>query len=244
LTKRIIGFMLLGVAGFSNTGKTELVSNLVRELTGEGMSVVTIKHVHGEEKLLPEGKDTTRHIEAGASSSTAVSTDSMVTYMGGDGTLDESILMVERLSRPEVILVEGFKGSDIPKVVLGDADAEGEIVARGQEAGEVMDTALQYIRHSVSVERAFRELAGLDCGKCGFQTCWEMAQEIADGNKQISDCQSLGTRKVKIFADGRMVSVGPFVEEIASGTVLGLVRSLKGAEEARSVTIEIDTTDD
>jgi molybdopterin-guanine dinucleotide biosynthesis protein B len=234
--------MLLGIAGLSNTGKTELVTSLVSRLGEEGMTVVTIKHVHEDSTLLPEGKDTTRHLEAGAASSTAVSNDNMVTYRRGDGSLDDALLMIQSSSRNDVILVEGFKGSDIPKVVLGDVEAGGEVVARGEGPQQVIDEAMAYIRRSVSVERAFKQLAGLDCGKCGFQTCWDMAQEIADGKAQISDCKSLGSGKVRIMADGRLVSVGPFVEEIVSGTVLGMVRSLKGAENTLTVTIEINTS--
>jgi len=231
--------MLLGIAGLSNTGKTELVTSLIGKLREEGMTVVTIKHVHEEGILLPEGKDTTRHIDAGALSSTAVSADTMVTYMKGNGSLDEALL-VAQTSNPDVVLVEGFKGSDIPKVVLGDVEAGGEIVARGEGPQQVIEAALSHIRRSVSVERAFKQLAGLDCGKCGVPTCWEMAQKIADGNAQVSDCQSLGSGKVRIEVGGRLVSVGPFVEDIVSGTILGMVRSLKGAEDAVKVTIEVD----
>jgi len=231
--------MLLGIAGFSNSGKTELVTSLVTALRGDGMSVATVKHVHEGERLLPEGKDTTRHLEAGAASSTAVSSDSIVTYLHGEGALDEALVLVQGLSTPDVILVEGFKDSDIPKVVLGDAEAGGEIVARGEGPQQVIGQALGYIRHSVSMERAFRQLAGLDCGKCGFPTCWEMAQQIADGKASVSDCQSLSSGFVMIMADGRTVSVGPFVENIVSGSVVGMVRSLKGAENAASVIVEV-----
>jgi molybdopterin-guanine dinucleotide biosynthesis protein B len=37
---------VIGVAGFKNAGKTTLVERLVRELTGRGYRVSTVKHAH------------------------------------------------------------------------------------------------------------------------------------------------------------------------------------------------------
>ena len=61
MTQRIIG-----VAGFKNAGKTTLVERLVRELTGRGSRVATIKHAHHSFDIDHEGRDSFRHRAAGA----------------------------------------------------------------------------------------------------------------------------------------------------------------------------------
>jgi len=56
---------IVAVVGTKNTGKTTLVTKLVRELVLRGFKVGTVKHTHV--KLDLDGKDTWKHREAGAS---------------------------------------------------------------------------------------------------------------------------------------------------------------------------------
>lgn len=55
------------IIGGKNHGKTTLVADLVRELTGRGMRVGTIKHTHHHHELDTPGKDSHLHRQAGAS---------------------------------------------------------------------------------------------------------------------------------------------------------------------------------
>ena len=55
-----------GVIGWKNSGKTSLMERLVADITGRGISVSTIKHVHHDVDLDQPGKDTFRHRVAGA----------------------------------------------------------------------------------------------------------------------------------------------------------------------------------
>jgi molybdopterin-guanine dinucleotide biosynthesis protein B len=232
--------MLLGVAGFSNQGKTELVIRIASELTANGYEVVTIKHAH-EGDLLPAGKDTTRHLAAGAKFSIAVSSDGSVLYLQ-EGSLKSSLELANKVSSPDIILVEGFKGSSIPKIVLGNADAQGKIIARGESPDDVFDSAMAYIERGISIERALNKLPGLDCGGCGFENCRGLAEAMADGKVDITDCTKQHTGRTLIKVDGKILPLGSFVDEIVTNTILGMVSSLKGGESAGSVIIEIDTS--
>ena len=58
--------VIIQVVGYKNSGKTTLVSELVRTLTSEGYRVGTLKHdAHDFEPDIP-GKDTWQHRKAGA----------------------------------------------------------------------------------------------------------------------------------------------------------------------------------
>lgn len=230
--------MLLGIAGYSNTGKTGLVVRISSALAQKGVRVITVKHAHSDDGLLSPGKDTTRHLDAGAKLSFAVSSTGMAMF-SRDGSLDDVLDIAVKVFSPDVILVEGFKGSSVPKVVLGDAEAQGEIVARGNDLDRLFDVAMEYIERGIRIDKALDKLPGLDCGECGFDNCKEMAEEIADGRVDISQCQKLSSGRTKIIVDGKTISVGPFVDDIVTNTIMGMISSLKGAENPKKVSIEI-----
>ena len=57
---------VLGVIGWSGSGKTALLVALIPLLRGRGISVSTIKHTHHGFDMDRPGKDSYRHREAGA----------------------------------------------------------------------------------------------------------------------------------------------------------------------------------
>ena len=57
---------VLGIVGWSGSGKTSLVKRLLHELVGRGISVSTIKHAHAGFDIDTPGKDSHVHREAGA----------------------------------------------------------------------------------------------------------------------------------------------------------------------------------
>ena len=228
--------MILGVAGYSNTGKTGLVQALVGKLSEEGIRIATVKHAPGA-ALFPPEKDTTRHLEAGAALALALSDGQMVAYLGEGGDLDRALVAVERMASPDVILVEGFKGSDLPKIVLGEAEVGGEIVARGDDSEELLPKAFDHIMNGIQVERVLADLPGLDCRKCGRSSCLEMAEAVVGGKAEVSDCTSLHTGRTRITVNGEPIPVGGFVDEIVANTIEGMVSALKGGEHPETVEI-------
>ncbi|HNY89707.1 MAG TPA: molybdopterin-guanine dinucleotide biosynthesis protein MobB, partial [Methanoregulaceae archaeon] len=62
---------IIHIAGFSNTGKTTFIRELVPELEKRGLTGV-VKHIGHHGHSLPEGKDTTLFHEAGAAASAGI----------------------------------------------------------------------------------------------------------------------------------------------------------------------------
>ncbi|MBO6784109.1 MAG: molybdopterin-guanine dinucleotide biosynthesis protein B, partial [Alphaproteobacteria bacterium] len=56
----------VGIVGWHNSGKTTLLVALVRELTGRGLRVSTVKHAHHRFDVDTPGKDSWEHRAAGA----------------------------------------------------------------------------------------------------------------------------------------------------------------------------------
>ena len=101
---------IFGVSGFSGTGKTTLVEDIIKSLVRSGYSVATIKSSKHEAGPV-EGTDTWRHKEAGAS----------MTIFLGPGTKSDKFTdrissdELTRLSKYDFLIVEGMKSVNIPK---------------------------------------------------------------------------------------------------------------------------------
>jgi molybdopterin-guanine dinucleotide biosynthesis protein MobB len=106
------------VVGFKKVGKTTLIEKLVRELTGRGYRVGTIKHHHSEfpaEEVDSAGTDSWRHRRAGAQT-VALMTPAHVALFcdAGKGVSLEKVL--PHFDGHDIVLVEGFHGEPGPKI--------------------------------------------------------------------------------------------------------------------------------
>ena len=116
---------VVGIAGWKNSGKTTLVERLVRELTGRGLSVSTIKHAHHDFDIDHPGKDSYRHRMAGAGEVLVASAQrwALVHELRDERepSLEE---LLAQLKPCDVVLVEGFKYGPHRKIeVRRDAKA-------------------------------------------------------------------------------------------------------------------------
>jgi molybdopterin synthase catalytic subunit len=115
---------VISIVGYKKTGKTTLVERLVAELKKHG-TVGTIKHSRDE--ILPYGGDTDRHLDSGATVTVGVTpTRSVKIFRSTDvkGALREL-----SMDGVDFAVVEGFKDSSLPKIAIGDVEADN-VVAR------------------------------------------------------------------------------------------------------------------
>ena len=109
---------LFGIVGWKNSGKTTLVSALVEEFTGRGLRVSTIKHAHHNFAFDKEGTDSFKHRAAGAHEVAIVSSKRWAIVHENETESEEPSLenMVSKLGPCDLILVEGYKNSNIQKI--------------------------------------------------------------------------------------------------------------------------------
>ena len=108
---------LIGIAGWSNSGKTTLIEKLVQHFAAKGLRVATIKHSHHKFEIDKPGSDTGRHRLAGACE-TAIVSGSRVAVIEEIETRGEPSLedVAQRLKPADLIFVEGYKSAAIPKI--------------------------------------------------------------------------------------------------------------------------------
>ncbi|MHC5059089.1 MAG: molybdopterin-guanine dinucleotide biosynthesis protein B [Planctomycetota bacterium] len=106
---------VFGVCGWSGSGKTTLIEQLLPELTAGGLRVAVVKHdAHGLD-IDREGKDSDRLFRAGAD--VLMRGPGQMFFRGHDRSCLEAVCA--SLARSyDVILVEGHKGTPLPKVWL------------------------------------------------------------------------------------------------------------------------------
>ena len=104
----------LGIVGWSGVGKTTLVAAMIPLLRARGLRVSTIKHAHHGFDLDREGKDSHRHREAGAEEVLVASgTRWALLHEGPEPPLEA---LLARLSRVDLVLVEGYKRAAIARL--------------------------------------------------------------------------------------------------------------------------------
>lgn len=105
---------IITIVGKSDSGKTTLLEKLISSLVRRGYRIGTVKHAHDGFEMDTEGKDSWRHRKAGAGG-TLVITEGKVAMVKDDRASDIE-KMETYLSDMDIILAEGFKRQDLPKI--------------------------------------------------------------------------------------------------------------------------------
>ncbi len=147
---------IISVTGYKKSGKTTLVEQLVRELAKRG-SVGTVKHMPGHD-LNPDGTDTGRYMNAGARAVLGVTSSATAKYYPGTdigNALDELAN-----SGMDYAVVEGFKDSRLPKIILGDLELPDE-VARLDSIVDLTDEVLTNLLDIIEQQPEYHTLDSL-----------------------------------------------------------------------------------
>lgn len=103
------------IVGFKNSGKTTLVCSLVERLAAKGVRTAVIKHDAHDFDIDHPGTDSYRHRKSGAGAVALVSSRRTAVIEETETGLDE---LIGRFSGYDMILVEGFKQAEYPKLVM------------------------------------------------------------------------------------------------------------------------------
>jgi molybdopterin-guanine dinucleotide biosynthesis protein B len=137
---------LIGLAGWSGAGKTTLLTQLIPHLTAEGLRVSTIKHAHHKFDVDVPGKDSWLHRQAGATEVLIASARRWALMHELRKEHEPPLAeLLQRMSRVDLILVEGFKADSHPKIEVHRA-ANGRPLMFPQDpaiVGLVSDVAVE-----------------------------------------------------------------------------------------------------
>ncbi len=242
--------------GYSKSGKTTLIKELISRLSARGYRVASIKDIHNESfQMDAEGKNTFVHSQAGASPVVA------------RGTKETDFLYSQNMSFHEIVskvsgdwlVVEGFHEFPLPKIVCGKTPEEVDEFFDDRTfaiAGVLSQSHKTYrdmrvydplnekdVTDLVQLieEKIFPLLPYVDddcCRRCGL-TCTEMTAAILREEKSYEDC-TLPADSVRLRIGGRDIPMVPFVRDALKGSVTGFVSHLKGFEPGQSIELNIE----
>lgn len=122
---------ILGITGWSGTGKTTLLKKLIPALNQRGIRTGLIKHTHHNMDVDKPGKDSYELRKAGAYQTLVASVErwALMTETPDNASLDLHYL-ASRMDHHtlDIILVEGFKHEAIPKLILYREGAKHRLV--------------------------------------------------------------------------------------------------------------------
>ena len=123
---------IVSIAGRPKVGKTTFLVKLIAELKQRGYRIGVIKHSVHAFAVDKEGKDTWKHLQAGADAVAFVSPHhlSLVRQVEQEIDLDQAANM---LGDVDLILTEGYKHAYKPKIEVSRRELGLDLVCRHQE---------------------------------------------------------------------------------------------------------------
>jgi molybdopterin-guanine dinucleotide biosynthesis protein B len=242
-----------------STGKTAIIEQITRKLTEKNLQVASIKHISTGTFDTPN-KDTWRHLKAGAKCVVALTSGEIIRIEKKEkANLTQALEVIDE--GVDIVLVEGFKDSAYPKIIVGEKSSDvndllpnlenvfaisGRVSSdqyeRDKIVGDVpilkMEELLLLIEDMVIVE-TIKKLPGLNCKLCGYDSCIEMGKAIMRGAASIDDCKTIANTDVKIMIDDIRIYLSPFPRDFIKNVIIGMAKSLKGVEIDNVNVIEV-----
>ena len=208
---------IVSIVGKSDSGKTTLLEKLIPELKRRGYSVGTIKHDAHSFSIDHPGKDSWRHTEAGSEVMviSSASQAAMVRRLEGELSLDA--IAGDYMAPVDIVLTEGFKREDKPKVEVL-APGESELIS---EPGDLLAVASD-------------DTLELDVPVVRRDNATAFADLLEEKVLKVRTAP-----KVELVIDGEEIPLNAIMRAMMFNTVVGLVSSLKGGRDPGSIELRI-----
>jgi len=120
------------VVARSGTGKTTLLEKLIRELTLRGWTIGALKHDAHRFEIDREGKDSWRMARAGAAVTAISSSEQTATIRRHELQPDIKEILERDFHEVDLVLTEGFKRSELPKIEIHRHALGHPLLCRGE----------------------------------------------------------------------------------------------------------------
>ena len=201
----------VAIVGNSDSGKTRLITALIKELNSRALKCGVLKKASEEVELDKEGKDSWQFMAAGAEAATVLTPEKIFTIEKKKASQTLLDIALERFAEVDILLVEG-----------GQKESAFKKIWRLQKAADFDRKNAPEELIAVVADEPF----GVSPGYPVFQAA-ETAK-LADFLMNVLEpLEPLAELKV----DGRRVPLNPFVQSMLTETIKGQLRALKGLPE-------------
>ena len=209
---------IISVVGKAKSGKTTLLESLIIELKQRGYKVAVIKHALEDIELDKQGKDTWRFSQIG-SDVVAISSGNKLALM----KKLERDFSPQELSRfivwdYDLILTEGFKQSSTVKIEV-----------HRKEQGKGLLSPVKQLLAVVTDEPLDVDVPQFSKGE--VQGLTDLIENKLLAQRRADD--------VDLMVNEAHIPLNPFIKSFMAKTLLGMVSSLKGIKEVKSLHISL-----
>lgn len=121
------------IVGRSGSGKTQLLTLLLKTLKQRGYSIGTIKHhVHEDFDIDREGKDTWKHAQAGADTVIISSPVKLAMIKKTEAETPLDTIVTSYLADRDIILADGYNLSGKPRILIQQTPEDLELFNKGK----------------------------------------------------------------------------------------------------------------
>jgi molybdopterin-guanine dinucleotide biosynthesis protein MobB len=205
---------VISIVGRAKSGKTTLVEKLISELRGRGYRVASLKHA--QEIHFEAGKDSERHLAAGAGVVGLVSGKRMVVLRPADSETDLQEIARHLGAELDVVIAEGFKRGNAPKILVNRT-----------ELGEP----------PASLTRIVAVAGDSTTGYAARRFDLNDTKAMADFIEQSYILPQ--SQRFSVYVNGKRLPLIMFPRQIMAGVILGMLKGLKGVGPIRYAEIRL-----
>lgn len=209
---------VVSVVGSSKAGKTAFLEKAVSGLKDRGYRVAVIKHDSHRFDIDHPGKDSWRMTEAGADVVAISSSEkaALIRKTNEEMTLDRLMDIV--MDDIDIIMTEGYRGADTPKVEVHRRGVSDKILCSKKELlALVTDRRID-----------------MDVPQFDFDNAGDIVDIIE--KKFLSQPKN---EEIRLSVNGKNIRLNDFVSDALTKTISGMVSNLHGAEDAREIKLVI-----
>ena len=203
--------------GPSQAGKTTLVEKLIAELKSRDYRVATVKHSGHGVSLDTSGKDSWRYYESGSDAVIVASEETTFWIRREQQALSLEQILSLVGDCADLALVEGFKQSGIPKI---------EVHRKAMGCGL---TCAPETLVAVATDEP------LDVGVPQL----DLSDSSAIADFIVQRVKHTPANDVQVMVNGRELYLKPFMKLLVARTILGMMSTMKGTREIRSLDISV-----
>lgn len=204
---------IVSIVGKSDSGKTTLLEALIKVLGQRGRRVAVIKHAADDFEIDTPDKDSWRFTQAGSAVSAISSKDRLAVIRRLENEQDPQALLPYVGADCDLVLTEGFKQYDCPKI---------EVIGSGQNADPVSPP-----------EQLLAIVADKPINVSVPQFNKTEVDKIAD---LIEQKYLVGAEEsVDLFANGRYVPLDRSARNLLLRTLMAIASGLKATERLKTL---------
>jgi len=208
---------ILSIVGKSNSGKTTLLESLIAEMKQRGYKVAVIKHAGEDIELDTVNKDTWRFSRAGSDISAINAGQKLAIFKAVARDFNAGDLAAFICGDNDLLLTEGFKQSDYPKIEVHRKEQGKDLVSPPEQ--------LIAIVTDEPVEASVPQF-----GK-------DEARKIVDFIEETILKRS--TQDIDLFINDEPVALKPAARDLLSRTLIAMAPGIKSVSDIKSLRVSL-----